>query len=198
MTGANLAPDTAREISGLKRRVTDLERMLDRMRRDAASAVTPTDFNTPYAQMANGEVSVAIGVLTPMTPTLGIVDDPTGHILVEEETSSFGIRKPGFYEIGGTIRFLDNEGGDPGDRWLAIWNQFPDGNNADPVEILRVPRAAGGSRLSGSRIVYGELDPSRWHLAAGHDANADLTVACEAFWIRFVTTGERPFTGGGG
>lgn len=198
MTSKNLPPDTAREISTLKRRVSDLERMLDRLRRLRAKTATNT-FDTPFAQLdgLNEATPIAADDLTVLTPNRGALLDPTGHIFIDYADDSHGwfvFAQPGWYEIGGTARFYDEGITRPGYRRLAIWNGFPDGSFSAPLDVIQVDRAQTTTTvLSGSRMVYADQrSAGRWHLAAGHDAGQTIDVKCESFWTRFVTTGKPP------
>lgn len=192
MTGKNLPPTTGREISGLKRRVTDLERVLDRLRRRAANQPGPV-LDTPYAEVVGGRETMPAGA-TVLAPNRSVVADPTGYIAIDEDDSdgwSFVLRKPGYYEIGGTVRFIDNECVDASDRWLSIVPSDAYGNFGEWRGVLRVGRAAGGSLLSGSRMVHDDQRThTRWHLAAGHDDDHAFDVSCDAFWVRFITSGK--------
>lgn len=198
MTGKHLPPDTAREISALKRRVSDLERMLDRLRRARAKVATNT-FDTPYAQLdGRNEATTAVTEeLTILTPNLAAVPDPTGHIFVDFENDTHGwfvFKKPGFYEIGGTIRFYDYEITGPGHRQLLIVPSYGDGGYGSPLPVLVVDRSPTDSTvLSGSRMVYVDQQYHlRWHLAAMHDQGENVDVQCVSFWTRFVTLGDPP------
>ena len=200
MTAKHLPPDTAREVSSLKRRVSDLERMLDRLRRLQAKTSTTT-FNTPYASLTGGGTAIADDTLTVLTPTDSPVLDPTGHILVDHEDDTHGwftFRIPGYYEIGGTVRFLEDTG--LGQRTLAIWTTDSEASPGLPLTVLTVDRSPTDTTvLSGSRMIYADQSTvTRWHIAAAHNAGGTLDVECESFWTRLVTTAEPPTGGIGG
>lgn len=197
MTAKHLPPDTGRELSALKRRVTDLELMLDRIRRPAPPTDAVTNhFNTPFASLAAVFAPPVPGSTpTLLTPTSYPVEDPTGHIFVDHHDPTHGwfvIKVPGFYEFGATVTFFDSSVG--GYRRLAIASTTGDGNLTGLYDIHSVDRSPGTSTImTGSRIVH--VDQSvvlRWHVAVSHTAGGDVNVRCDSFWCRFVTTGTAP------
>jgi hypothetical protein len=192
VTGKHLPPDTGREISTLKKRVSDLERMLDRVRRDTA-AVTPTVYDTPFAMVTGGGRPLADGVLTPFDwPAINrAVIDPTRHIHTDLDTAAFTILIPGYYEFGGTVVFYE-DGTEAGQRSLAIASSY-----GFSLEVLTVDRAPGDvTILSGSVIAWADQSSvMAWRLAASHDAGP-VMVDPRSFWVRFVTTTEALFIPG--
>ena len=194
MTGKHLPPDTGRELSRLKARVTDLERMLDRIRRPPPAAVTDS-YNTPFAALGrNMLTTVDPDTFTVLAPTDGPVLDPTGHIFVDHAEAGHGwfvIKIPGFYELGGTVAFLDPT---DGRRRVAVTATNADGDWAATHDLLVVDRApAAATVLSASRILHVATDVVlRWHLAVEHGAETPMDVQCQSFWTRFVTTGTPP------
>lgn len=187
MTGANLAPDTAREISGLKRRVTDLERMLDRVRRGAAK--TPAAPLAPFAAF-EGTGYDSTGLHTTQAPwryyrpsnTIGsTVSDPTGHIAIEAPWT-FRIDITGVYEVGTSVIYGSNPATH---HYLGIHHVG--------VEYLNIVSATAptsiAASLSGSRVDY-SVAGATWTPVIGDDGGQVTGHECRSFWCRLVSTGR--------
>ncbi len=189
MTGKHLPPTNAREISALKRRVSDLERMLDRLRRGTAptsSVVTLPPFASinDTARFSSG--SAASG----WDPGLAFyasneveTPDPSGTIRIDADLSAtFYVLGPGWFEFGMTVRFREEAGS--GARGIGVAQL-----DLDPIERLEiaiVARAPGVETvLSGSRVVW--CDQSRFTVWYGQDSGADMDVLTETYWVRQVS-----------
>lgn len=195
MTGKHLPPDTGREISGLKRRVSDLERMLDRVRRGVV-APTPPVVLPPFALITETDAystgTAATGWddgLTYYADNGVEAPDATGTIRIDGDLRwTFAIAGPGWFELGATVRFRETTGG--GARAIGVTRL-----DLDPIErsdIAVVARApAVETVLSGSRVLW--CDGARLTVWFGHDAGEDLDVRVETYWARLVS--RAPNTG---
>ena len=193
MTGSNLAPDTAREISTLKRRVTDLERMLDRVRRDNAAPVPAA--LAPVAAF-DGTGYDATGLFITQAPwryyrpsnTVGsTVADPTGHITVDAPWS-FRIDVAGYYEFGASVIYAAS--GSTTQHYLGI-----DLGGLEYLNVVSAPAPTTiAASLSGSRVAYTPAGTVSTPLI-GDDSGGVVGHECRSFWCRLVSTG-RPVPGG--
>jgi hypothetical protein len=187
VTQKHLPPDTGREISGLKRRVSDLERILDRVRRTSAATV-PTSTLPPFASITDtvrfstGSATSGWAAGQAFYSTNGDeLPDPTGTIIIDEPWT-FVIRGPGWFELGATVLF--QEAGDAGARSIGVVRR-----DLDPDErtvIATGARAPGvDTVLSGSRIVW--CDQAAWTVWYGQDSGASMDVQTGSFWARHVS-----------
>lgn len=191
MTGKHLPPDTGREISALKRRVTDLERMLDRARRD--TAVVPVAPWPAFVAIEGSGMSAA-GVYTsggsdyyhPANAIDRTVADPTGHLSIERHptTNVWYLRAAvaGVYEIGAAAATGSYVAGR---RHLTI--QRDDAGELIHYRVATVPAATGVlTYLSGSRVVIAPAG-SYWTLSVGDDSGDLDGAECTSFWARAVS-----------
>ena len=198
MTGSNLAPDTAREISGLKRRVTDLERMLDRVRRDNA-APTPTTL-APFAAFEGTGYSSA-GLHTtdgnrrsyrPANPVNVTLADPTGHITIDGPWT-FRIDIGGWYQFGLKASF-DTTAPDTGHRAIGVDVIGLDGleNN----HRLAIVEAVGDdpTYLTADIVAHSDAG-TRWQPILVDTRGVPAAVETYSFWCRLVST-NRAVAGG--
>ena len=189
MTGKHLPPDTGREITTLKRRVSDLERMLDRARRDTATQ--PAEPWPAFTCIEGSGGSIAGAYLAssgwtyyhPANPIDRVVPDPTGHLAIEADPVWYiRFAVAGVYEIGTAAAsgtYL------AGRRHLAI--QRDDNGELTHHRIAVVPAAAGvQTYLSGSRVVIAPAG-SRWTVSFGDDSGENLGGECTSFWARAVS-----------
>lgn len=194
MTAKQLAPDTAREISGLKRRVSDLERLLDRVRRDLHRPVpsVPAGFAAIYGTGIGGAVhTVADGwsQSRPTNPINATVTDPTGRLIIDRVDGPFGdwtLRtiSEGIYLFGVTVTF-----GDPderrGDRRVAV--QRIDFEGPSTTHDLTVVPGAGDPSVGGTATTLTAV--AAIHSGAGFGWRpmfADrLTTPLQATVVRF-------------
>lgn len=192
MTGKNLPPTTGREISGLKARVTDLERALDRVRRVSAKA--PSLVLPPFTAM-NGYGYSAAGLHTtsgvwryyqPANTVDTIVVDKTHHITIEATDEwAFRIDIAGTYEIGMAATWAT----DDGNRALGI-QRIDAGEVAQDYPIATMPAATGTStHLSGSRIVFARAGSIWWPMFAD-DSTITGGGSCSSFWAVLKALGE--------
>lgn len=194
MTGKNLPPTTGREISSLKRRVTDLERVLDRIRRTTVR--TPPLTLPPFAAM-NGYGYDDDGLHTtsgtwryyqPTNIVSSVVVDDTHHITIESSDSwAFRIDISGTYEIGMAVTF----GGVPagGNRAIGI-QHIEAGELVADYPIATVAAATGTStHLSGSRVVYAASGTFWWPMYAD-DSGVVHGEECTSFWAQLKVAGE--------
>lgn len=189
MTTKALPPDTAREISALKRRVTDLERLLDRVRRDTAR---PTADEPPAFAAIYGTASPAGGVHTvgggwrwsrPSNPVATTVADPTRRITTEADPYgdwTLRVDRAGIYAFGTTVVF-DDAANPVGNRYLGV-DQVDFDGLVETADLLRVPAADGSATvLSGVAVVAAGAGTSWWP-RFGHDTGVTLHGYATVFW----------------
>lgn len=198
MTGANLAPDTARELSGLKRRVSDLERMLDRIRRTAA---TPP--STPLAPFAafEGDGYSAAGLHTtdgdrrsyrPANTIGATVGDPTRHITIAGNWT-FRIDVAGWYQLGVKASF-GTDAPDTGHRAIGI--DLVDGDALQHNHRLAIVEAVDdGPTYLTADIIANCHTGMHWQPILIDTRGVVAPVECYSFWCRLCSTG-RPIPGG--
>lgn len=200
MTGSHLPPDTAREISALKVRVSDLERVLDRIRRtlpDGADRHVPGPFAALEGTGYGGVEADAEGAWTIYWPTNTVVAsvvDPTGHLRIDSNTYgpwSLRVDIAGIYEFGMSVTFED-DATKKGDRAAGI-ALVDAGGIVDRRSIDQMAAAEDNSVISGSRIVVAEIG-SHWRPLFGDNVTATLAGSLTSFWGRLVSYGE-PETG---
>jgi hypothetical protein len=191
MTGKHLAPDTGREISTLKRRVTDLERQLDRIRRrppTAAVTLAPFCWIAGTGFTADGEHTVAAPwrYSRPANTITSLSVDPTRHLAIDPTT--FGewtirIDIAGLYQFGITVGW-DDAGGD-GSRRLAI-QQIDNSGLVATYDIALTASADGqATTLSGTAIVPA-VAGSYWVAMYGDDTGTAIAGCASSYWGRAV------------
>jgi hypothetical protein len=191
MTGKHLAPDTGREISTLKRRVTDLERQLDRIRRRPAGAAVTL---APFCWIA-GTGFTAAGVHTsdgtwrysrPANTVTATSADPTRHLAIDPTTfGEWTIRVDiaGLYQFGITVGWDDIAG--DGSRRLAIQQIDNSGIVATYDIALTASADSRATTLSGSAIVPA-VAGSYWVAMYGDDTGTAIAGSASSYWGRAV------------
>ena len=190
MTGRNLAPDTGREISGLKRRVSDLERMLDRLRRDAKRGPA-----TPPAAFAayEGNGFSADGLHTtdgawrsysPANLISATAVDATRHLTVEGDWV-LRVDVTGWYHFGVKVVF-GTDSPDTGLRMLGI-DQLDSPGLEQNHRLAVVPAVSPPpTYLTGDVIVYAQAG-SRWQPFFADDRGVVSGAECTSFWAQLVS-----------
>lgn len=187
MTGMNLAPDTAREVSTLKRRVTALERTLDRVRRSTAPSALPVSL-APFASFEGTgygtDLYTGAGIWNYYAPANTIettVTDPTHHLTIAEPWV-LRVDIAGVYEFGLSVIF-DSPTADH--HYIGI-RQIDDAY----YNIASVPAPTTiVATLSGSRVRYAPAG-SHWTPLYGDDGNVVTDHGCRSFWARALSLGD--------
>lgn len=194
MSATHRPPDTGREVSELKRRVTGLERMLDRVRRDlnqpasgaplSFAAIRGAGFSDAGMHTDTGDWHYS----RPLNTMIATVPDPTQRITVD--TDPFGqwtlrVDVAGVYLFGVVIAF-DDSSSPTGDRLVAV--QEVDNGGIVATHDIATTGATARVDTVVSGVTPVQVDAGTfWWPMYGDDVATVLPGSCLWFWALAVS-----------